>query len=156
MNPSTIKTNFMYLPYQILLVEILSLLSSAHIRSCVVCTHQNMHRLRIHELYNCSSQSLDQKIVVPFFKLFRLSSCKNIPKSILLCNLTCMNLLPPIPPQPLAFHILFACVFNGCSPAPQPCPCMLVAFNNATTFYIQTHFISKHSSKAMFASLIGI
>lgn len=79
-------------------------------------------------------------------------------KNISLCILTRMNLLPPIPPQTSASHILFACVFDGRFLAPRPCPCMLVrvTFNNVKTFYIQTHFISKHNSKAMFGSLTRI
>lgn len=77
-NPSTVKTNFMYLPYQILLVETLLLFSDAHRRSCVVCTHWNTHHWRIHKSYSYSSQVLNRKIVVPFFKLSRLNSCKNI------------------------------------------------------------------------------
>lgn len=65
-----------------------------------------------------------------------------------------MNLLPPILPRTLASHILFTCALDGRSLTPRPCPCMLVrAAFNATTLYIQIQFISKYSSKAMFASL---
>jgi hypothetical protein len=95
---------------------------------------------------------------VPFFKLFELNSCKNIPEKYFVVYFDKYESIPPIPPRTLASHILFACVVDGCSLAPRPYPCMLVkvAFNNATTFYVQTCFISKHSSKIVFTSLTRI